>query len=149
MRFTRTAACAAIIVFSLSGAALAQSEDQGPPSQLQQARDAAKTAALNDLNSDHRAQVQTILQQVQSGSVSMDDAVKQVDGILSDTEKKAVLDEQHKLRDATRQAFASSGSGTGSFGGFGGHVGFGGRQGTSTPDAGQFLLMLLQEYGRR
>lgn len=71
---------------------------QGPPPQFQQAREAAKTAALNDLSPDHRAKVQAIAQQVQSGSLSVQDAAKQIDGILSANETQAVLSEQQNLR---------------------------------------------------
>lgn len=148
MRFTPTITCAAILVFSAPLVALAQMQpDQGVVTQMQQARDAAKTAALNDLTPDHRTKVEAIAQQVQSGSLSSQDAAKQIDGMLTDTETQAVLGEQQKLRDAMRQAFGASGGTGGGFGSgggrFGGHGGFGGRQGNRTPDAGQFLLTLV------
>jgi hypothetical protein len=105
------------------------------PPEVQQARDNAKTAAFNDLSPDHRSKVQAIIAQFNNGSIQRDDAVKQIDAVLTPDETKAVLGEQQKLRDAMRQAFANANGGNG---------GFGGRRrgGNQQPDAGSFLLRL-------
>jgi hypothetical protein len=115
------------------------------PPEVQQARDNAKTAAFNDLSADHRAKVQAIVDKFNSGSLSMQDAGTQIDGVLTPDESKSVLGEQEKFRDAMRQAFANGNGGNGggppgSGGGFHGGGMHGG--GDRKPDAGRFLLMM-------
>jgi hypothetical protein len=98
-----------------------------------QARDQAKTAAFNDLSADHRAKVQAIVAQYNNGSIQRDDAVKQIDAVLTPDETKAVLGEEQKMHDAMRQAFAGNPRSNG------GH--------RRAPDAGRFLLMLSASPG--
>lgn len=107
---------------------------QGPPpemrAQMEQLRTQYKTAVLNDLSADHRAKVQAILAQVQSGSLDPRDASGQIDGILSPAETQAVLGEAQKLHDAMRKAMAQAQAQH--------HRGMAGHK----PDAGRFLMML-------
>jgi hypothetical protein len=129
---------AAVLAAAIPSVGIAQ---QGPPAMppgAMQARDAAKTASFNDLNPDHRAKVQAIVDKFNSGSLSMTDATSQIDGILSPDESKAVLGEQEKFRDAMRQQFANQNGGGGQYQG---HGGMGMRQ-RQAPDAGRFLLMM-------
>ena len=86
---------------------------QPPPppqvrAQLEQARTQAKTAALNDLSADHRAKVQAILAQVQSGSLDPRDASTQIDALLSASEQQAVLAQAQKMHDAMKKAIANA-----------------------------------------
>src|SRR5580700_131145 len=96
--------------------------DQGPSSdvraQMQHMRDDARTASLNDLSADHRTAVSAVVDQFNGGSLSMEDAAKKIDGILTPGESTAVLGEQRKMREAIRAAAAQNGGGNG-FGGRG------------------------------
>lgn len=134
-------------------AALAQ---QGPPAggpppemraQFETARTNAKTAAFNDLSADHRAKVNAIVAQVQSGSLDPHDAASQIDAILTPAESQAVLGEQQKMRDAMRKAFESDNGGQMPQGQYGGQQrpGMGGGGTNRKPDAGRFLLMISRE----
>lgn len=105
---------------------------QGPPppemrAQFEQARAQAKTAAMNDLSVDHRAKVQAILAQVQSGSLDPRQASSQIDAILSPAESQAVLGEAQKMHDAMHKAMQNAGPP---------------RHMNRKPDAGRFLMML-------
>lgn len=126
--------------------ASAQMFDGSIPPAILQARDQAKTAAFNDLSADHRVKVQAIVAQYNSGSIQRDDAVKQIDAVLTPDETKAVLGEQQKMRDAMRQAFANNGGGNGGFGGEHRAPGSNGGQ-RRAADAGRFLLMLSATPG--
>ena len=95
---------------------------------MEQARAQAKTAAFNDLSADHRAKVQAILAQVQSGSLEPQDAASQIDAVLSPSESQAVLGEAQKMRDAMQKAFGNDGPPRGMM--------------NRKPDAGRVLLML-------
>jgi hypothetical protein len=137
--------------------------ENGPPpemrAQMDQARNTAKTEAMNALSADHRAKVQAIVSQVQSGTLSRQDGSSQIDALLSPQESQAVLAAGQKMRNTMRSAFeanhpnepAPNGSAppnangsnstyTGPSGGEqnGGRPGGGMRQ----PDAGRLLLML-------
>ena len=71
--------------------------------QMQQARDNAKTAALNDLSPADRAKVQTIVDQVSNGQLTdLRGAAQQIDAILTLDESKAVLGERDKMMAAIR-----------------------------------------------
>jgi hypothetical protein len=109
--------------------------------QMMQARDAAKTSALNDLSPDHRSKVQGIVDQFNKGSLSREDAATQIDGVLSPAESNAVLGEEQKFRDSMRQMFPSNGGGMGP-GAAADHPQMQGQHGDRKPDAGRFLLML-------
>src|SRR5579862_2211961 len=118
-------------------AALAQTPPAGPfggPSpemraQFQKIRAQYQTAALNDLSADHRAKVQAILAQVQSGSLDRRDAATQIDGILTPAESQAVLAEGQKMRNDMRKAMAADANAQGH------HM-------NRKPDAGRILMML-------
>lgn len=135
---------ATCVFLTLASPALVFAQDApsngAPFSGMQQARDDAKTAAMNDLSPDHRTAVDAIVQKFDAGSVSMSDAAGQIDALLTPQENTAVLGEAQKFREAMRQAFASNG---GPQGGPGGPPG-GGDHGTHhrQPDAGRFLLMV-------
>ncbi len=131
--------------------AQAQSQDGPPPAvraQMQQARDAAKTAALNDLSADHRARVQSVVDAVSNGSqTDLRAAATQIDGILSPAEQTAVLAERTKMMQTIRAAMPQGGP-NGAPGGARpggadrgpGQAGPGGMRGGN--DAGRFLLQL-------
>ncbi len=71
--------------------------------QMQQARDNAKTAALNDLSAPDRAKVQTIVDQVGNGQLTdLRAAAQQIDAVLTPDESKAVLGERDKMMAAIR-----------------------------------------------
>lgn len=113
-----------------------------PPSQeMQQARDNAKTAAMNDLTPDHRTAVQGIVQKFDAGSVTMSDAATQIDSLLTPNESQAVLSEAQKYREARQQAFAQGGGPPQGMGGQPG-LGPGSHHGGHKPDAARFLLMV-------
>ncbi len=108
---------------------------QGAPppemrAQMEQLRTQYKTAVLNGLSADHRAKVQAILAQVQSGSLDPRDASGQIDAILSPAETQAVLGEAQKLHEAMQKAMEQAQAQH--------HRGMGGHK----PDAGRFLMML-------
>lgn len=132
-RFRTLLMAGALLVVGAPLAASAQMYEGSIPPEILQARDQAKTAAFNDLSPDHRAKVQAIVAQYDSGSIQRDDAVKQIDAVLTPDETKAVLGEQQKMRDAMRQRMANNGE----------HH-FPGSNGGQrrAPDAGRFLLML-------
>jgi hypothetical protein len=104
--------------------------------QMQQARDNAKTAALNDLSAGDRAKVQAILDQVNNGQqTDLRAAAQQIDAILSPDESKAVLGERDKMMAAIR-ANMPAGQAPG---GAGGHP-QGAMGGHRMNDAGSFFL---------
>jgi len=146
----RIITCAVALAFGAPAMALAQTvPDQGPPPgpppQFLQIRDNARTAAYNDLSSDHRAKVQAIVTQARSGSLDREDAAKQIDAVLTPAESQAVIGEGQKMRDAMRAAFANSGAAPG---GFGNHEGSERPGGNRQPDAGRILLMLSGGFHR-
>jgi hypothetical protein len=130
----------ALLAAAVPLGASAQMYQGSIPPEILQARDQAKTNAFNDLSADHRAKVQAIVANFNNGSIERDEAVKEIDAVLTPDESKAVLGEQQKLRDAMRQAFANNG-GNGSFAGER-RGGSERRSGQRQPDAGRFLLML-------
>jgi hypothetical protein len=106
--------------------------------QMQQARDNAKTAALNDLSAADRAKVQAIIDQVSNGQLTdIGGAVQQIDAVLTPDESKAVLGERDKMMAAIRANMPAGAT----RGGPGGHP-----QGAAGAhrmnDAGGFLLQL-------
>jgi len=104
--------------------------------QMQQARDNAKTAALNDLSPADRAKVQAIIDQVNNGQLSdVKGAVQQIDAALSPDESKAVLGERDKMIAAVKANMPPQ---NGAAPNGGQHNGFG-RGGN---DAGRFLLQI-------
>ena len=81
--------------------------ENGPPSdvraQMQQARDAAKAAAFNDLTPASRAKVQSIIDQVNNGQLTdLRAAAQQIDAALTPAETKAVLAERDKMMQTMR-----------------------------------------------
>ncbi len=133
----------ALALFALPVAAPAQQfPGDGPPpevrAQMEQARTDAKNNAMNALSADHRAKVQAIVSQVENGSLSREDASKQIDRILTPQEQQAVLGQMQKMRDAMHAAMAARNN-DGGPGGPGGPPGAAQRR---APDAGRFLLML-------
>jgi hypothetical protein len=106
--------------------------------QMQQARDNAKTAALNDLSAADRAKVQSIVDQVSNGQLTdLRAAAQQIDAVLTPDESKAVLGERDKMMAAIR-ANMPAGAAPGAPGGhpqgaMGAH---------HVTDAGGFLLQL-------
>ncbi len=105
--------------------------------QMQQARDNAKTAALNDLSPADRAKVQSIIDQVNNGQqTDIRAAVAQIDAVLSPDESKSVLGERDKMIAAIHASMPAGQTGPGPNGGQHGAMGRGGN------DAGRFLLQL-------
>lgn len=89
----------------------------GPPSdvmraRIARARDDARAAAYDQLSAAHRARVQSIVDQINSGKLGdLRDAANQIDAILTPAETKAVLALGIKLRDAMRRPVAYGGGG--------------------------------------
>lgn len=110
--------------------------------QLVQVRADAKTASYNALSADHRTKVQAVITQFDSGSLSMADAVTQIDAILTPDESKAVIDQGQKMRDAMRKVFESGNGGSPPPGGMQGRPPGGGQGQRRAPDAGRILLQL-------
>jgi len=106
--------------------------------QVMQLRADTKTASFKALSADHQTKVQAVITQFDSGSVSMTDAVTQIDAILTPDESKAVIAQSQSMRDAMRKIFESANGGSPPPGPPGG------RQGPPrrAPDAGRILLQL-------
>lgn len=103
------------LAFALPVAAAAQGFPGMTPemaAQLQQIRTDGATATYNALSADHRTKVQAIITQFNSGSLTIPDAVKQIDSILTTDESKAVLDQGRKTREAMRKAFQAANGGS-------------------------------------
>src|SRR5579884_191459 len=107
-------AAAAALAAAIPFAVLAQAAPPppgGPPpgggwSQMQKARDDTRAAAFNDIGAAHRAQVQSIVDRVNAGTLTdLRAAAQQIDAILTPDEAKAVLAEHRKLHDAMRARF--------------------------------------------
>jgi hypothetical protein len=138
----------ALVAGLLPLGAFAQSNDAGggpPPdvaAKLDAARTDAKTASLAALGDDHRAKAQAIVDAFDAtgSTLTIAAASSQIDAVLDKDESQAVLEQEQKMRDAMRAAFADSGGppGGGNGGRGGGRGGFGGRR--HAPDAGRFLL---------
>jgi hypothetical protein len=116
--------------------------ENGPPpearAQMQQARDAAKTAAFNDLRPASRAKVQSIVDQVNNGQLTdLRAAAQQIDAALSPAETKAVLAERDKMVQAMRANMPPRPDGAGP-NGPGPNGGGGGR----VNDPGRFFLQV-------
>ena len=138
---------AAAIALPFTSPALAQTPPEGPPpavrQQLEQLHATARTNAFNALSADHRAKVQSIVDQVNAGTLDRRDAATQIDAILSPDEKTAVLAEGKKMREAMRTYFAQNPPPGGTMGA--GPNGPGGQNANRphrTPSAGRTLLML-------
>ena len=135
---------ALVLATGLPLAACAQQSsaaDNGPSpeirAQMQQARDTAKTAALNDLSAANRAKVQSIIDQINNGQqTDLKAAAQQIDSALTPAESKAVLAERDKMMQTIRANMPPRPDGAGPNGQRGG---FGGRGGN---DAGRFLISL-------
>ncbi len=142
------ALAAAMPLSACAQTAQAQSQDGPPPAaraQMQQARDSAKTAALNDLSADHRARVQSIVDGINNGTqTDLRAAATQIDAVLSPDEQKAVLAERDKMMTAIRANMPQGGpNGAGPGGPGRGPDGQGNPNGTRRAnDAGRFLLQL-------
>src|SRR5579872_1598417 len=80
--------------------------------QVQTLRDTAKTTSFNALSADHRTKVQAIVTQFNNGSVSIADAVTQIDAILTPDESKAVLAAGQTMRDGMRKMFEDANGGS-------------------------------------
>jgi hypothetical protein len=147
---------ALVLATGLPLAACAQqsnASDNGPSAevraQMQQARDNAKTAALNDLSAANRAKVQSIIDQINNGQqTDLKAAVQQIDAALTPAESKAVLAERDKMTQTMRANMPPRPDGAGPAGGPGmngpGANGAGpnGAHGARGNDAGRFLLSL-------
>lgn len=79
--------------------------------QLQTVRTNAATAAYAALSADHRTKVQAIITSFNNGGVTIPDAVKQIDAILTPAEAAAILDQGQKAREAMRAAFMAAAGG--------------------------------------
>jgi hypothetical protein len=62
----------------------------------QQNTSSVQSAALNDLSSDHRRQVENLLSLLSTKQIDAGTAAVQIDSVLSDSEVKAVLAEATK-----------------------------------------------------
>jgi hypothetical protein len=147
---------ALVLATGLPLAACAQqsnASDNGPSpevrAQMQQARDNAKTAALNDLSAANRAKVQSIIDQVNNGQqTDLKAAAQQIDAALTPAETKAVLAERDKMTQTMHANMPPRPDGAGPAGGPGmngpGANGAGpnGAHGARGNDAGRFLLSL-------
>ena len=148
---------AVVLASGLPLAACAQQSnaaENGPPpeirAQMQQARDAAKTAALNDLTPANRTKVQAIIDQVNNGQLTdLKAAAQQIDAALSPAETKAVLAERTKLMDSMRATMPQRPEGAGPGGPNAGPNGAPNTNGERPHggmgrgnDAGRFLLQL-------
>jgi hypothetical protein len=102
----------------LPAAALAQSAPPpgaaGPPPAMQaemgKVHAEAKASAYAALSADHRAKVQSIVDQVVAGGMPMRDAAAQIDTLLTPDEKKAVFAATAHARDEMHAAMAASGA---------------------------------------
>ncbi len=111
--------------------------------QVQTLRDTAKTASFNALSADHRTKVQAIVTQFDSGSVSIADAVTQIDALLTPDESKAVIAAGQTMRDAIRKMYSDANGGSPPPARQGPPPGAGAGQGQRRPpDAGRILLQL-------
>ena len=100
---------AAVLAAGLPLSVLAQAggPPNGPPpeirAQMQGARDAAKTAAFNDLSAANRAKVQSVIDQINAGQLTdLRAAAQQIDAALTPAEAKAVLAERDKMMQSIR-----------------------------------------------
>ena len=152
---------AVVLASGLPLAACAQQSnaaENGPPpeirAQMQQAHDAAKTAAFNDLSPANRTKVQAIIDQVNNGQLTdLKAAAQQIDAALSPNETKAVLAERTKMMAAMRANMPARPDGMGPGGPNGGPPPNAGPNGAPPNgerphgmgrgnDAGRFLLQL-------
>jgi hypothetical protein len=92
MNIQKLALAGAVLALASPVAALAQSAPQTPAQ--------VKAAALNDLSSSDRRQVENILSLLETNQIDTTTAAAQIDSVLSDSESKAVLAESKKLKDA-------------------------------------------------
>jgi hypothetical protein len=106
--------------------------------QVMQIRADTKTSAFKALSADHQTKVQAVITQFDGGSVSMADAVTQIDAILTPDESKAVIAQGQQMNDAMRKIFESANGGSPPPGPPGGGQGPPRR----APDAGRILLRL-------
>lgn len=102
-----------IAAFAAPSVAFAQVPGMTPElqAQMQTAKTNAATAAYAALTADHRTKVQAIITSFNNGGMTIPDAVKQIDAILTPAEAKAVLDQGQKLREAMRAAFMAANGG--------------------------------------
>jgi hypothetical protein len=145
-------AMALLAAVPLGASAQVNAQGGGPPppevrAKIDQARGEAKTAAFNDLSPDHRAKVQAIVDEVNSGKLTdLRAAVAQIDGILTPEEAKAVLGERDKMMAAVHAAIPHNEGAPGASPGPGGPAGE--HQGASSGmmrnrnDAGRAVLQL-------
>jgi hypothetical protein len=108
--------------------------------QVQTLRDSAKTTSFNALSADHRTKVQAIITSFNSGSVSIADAVTQIDAVLTPSESAAVLAAGQTMREAMRKMMEDANGGSPPPGRQGPPPGSGGQR--RAPDAGRLLLQL-------
>jgi hypothetical protein len=87
----------ALVALASPVAALAQSPSTLTPAQ-------AKDAALSQLTSYDRSQVTNILGLLQGGQITRETAAVQIDGVLSDSEAKAVTDVASKVPSLSNDA---------------------------------------------
>ncbi len=112
--------------------------------QVQKLRDTARATSFKALSADHATKVQAIVTTFNSGSVSIPDAIAQIDAVLTPDEDKAVLAAGQTMRDGMFALYAAAHNGAsppprpaGPPGG--GPPGGGQRR---APDAGRILLQL-------
>lgn len=130
--------CAAPVAAAAQGFPGMTPEQQA---QLQTLRDTAKTTSFNALSADHRTKVQAIVTTFNAGSVSMADAVTQIDAVLTPSESAAVIAAGQTMRDGMRKMRDEANGGSPPPGQQGPPPGTGQRQGRP-PDAGRILLQL-------
>ena len=144
-----------ILLGLFAGPVSAQQPPFPPPpdfTKIEQARVAAKSASLKALTSDHRSQVQSVVDQFNLGNITMCEAAVKIGAILNQSEALQVLAQDRKLHEempplairtfknvphppagAEKQITVSTSGG----------VAFYRDMGSHKPDPGQVLLMLL------
>jgi hypothetical protein len=138
---------AGILVFGAPLPAFAQSAPKGwvpvVTDEFQQARETARASVLSNLTPDHRAKTQAILNQFNRGAISMPDAARAIDGVLSQAECKAVMDQEQQFSDTMQQTFIELNPG----GPPPPAETFAGDHAQVHPDPGRFLLMVTASPG--
>jgi hypothetical protein len=103
-----------LALFALPVAASAQGFPGMTPEQMaqvQKLRDTAKDSSFKALSADHLTKVQAVITQFNNGSVSIPDAVTQIDAVLTPDEAKAVIAAGQTMRDGMRAMYAAANNG--------------------------------------
>ena len=123
----------------------------GPPPEVrakfEQFRTDAKTNIWKALSADHQAKIQTIVDGFNGGTIALQDAVSQIDALLTPDETKAVLDQERTMREAMRAAFLGANSapapGAGPGGSNGDRPAGERREGAGRGNTGRLVLQLF------